>query len=105
PSSYLSLYKPHASTLVYLSFFSLSRALSSTLFPYTTLFRSILVDPNYTYTGNVTVSAYSVSDVTGSLAPSAQGASATPSLTTPGERKSTRLNSSDGASAYVVLSG
>src|SRR5437764_4469853 len=84
------------------------RPQSSTLFPYTTLFRSVLVtvaatDPDAGETGPDAgeVTFYRSGDTTASLTVtfSLTGSTATPG----GDRKSTRLNSSHRCISYAVF--
>src|SRR2546429_5752912 len=79
----------------------------STLFPYTTLFRSLPEETGRTYADNALVKARAAAELTGALALGddsgleVDALGGAPGLYT--DRKSTRLNSSHGYISYAVF--
>ena len=83
-SGSVSLLKPDGSTLVAPATFNATGVVIDSQVLPTTGTYSILIDPAGTYTGNVTLTVYSVADVTGTIA--LDGAPVVSTLTTPGQR-------------------
>src|SRR5439155_9004404 len=87
-------------------FLTLPRHPRTTLFPYTTLFRSLkfTTNPAATYTADDTISVVvKVQDAYGNTVTDGTGSAASVSLALAGDRKSTRLNSSHVATSYAVV--
>ncbi len=83
-SGTVSLWKPDSTALVPpTSFSTAGGAIDTQILPVSGTY-FILVDPNLTYTGNITLTLYDTPDVTGTV--TIDGTAVTPTLTVPGQR-------------------
>lgn len=81
-NSTVYIYNPNGTTLTWLSVFTNGAYMDTRTLPTAGTY-TILVDPNSTYTGNMTLTLYEIIDVTGPITPG--GPPVNMSITTPGQ--------------------
>jgi len=98
----VTIYKPDGTSLISGSFDTVEGFLDAATLPYTGTY-TILLDPNSTYTGSLTLRLYNVVDITGTITPG--GATVSTTVGTPGQNATLSFNGSAGQRVSLSIAG